>query len=260
MHSSQSRPNATPFASADRRHFLASQVMSVGSVALAWLLKQDGLLARDERPDLSQPNMAPPSYTLDAKAPPNPARAGALISLWMQGGPSHHDLFDPKPELRKRDGETFPGDIKYDSVARASSKMLAPPWKFKHYGECGMELSELLPHTGRVADDLCLIRSMHTGVNNHGQSIQPLNTGQVLAGRPVLGSWLTYALGSETQELPAYVAPDRPLTIARDGGRELVQRLSTRNVSGDGGAADGTARVEPHPARSIGRCSPSPIS
>ena len=70
--------------------------------------------------------------------------------------------------------------------------------------------SELLPHTGRVADDLCLIRSMHTGVNNHGQSIQALNTGQILAGRPVLGSWLTYALGSETQELPAYVALTDP--------------------------------------------------
>lgn len=211
MHSSHTNPRVSH--SADRRHFLASQVMGVGSVALAWLLKQDGLLAQTDRPDLAAPNMTPPSYSLEAKAPPNPARAGALISLWMQGGPSHHDLFDPKPELQKRDGETFPGEIKYDSVARASSKMLAPPWKFKHYGACGMELSELLPHTGRVADELCLIRSMHTGVNNHGQSIQALNTGQVLAGRPVLGSWLTYALGSETQELPAYVALTDPAQL-----------------------------------------------
>ncbi len=210
MRSSQANSSASPHQCADRRHFLASHVMGVGSIALAYLLKQDGLLAQNERPDLASTNVAPPSYSLDAKTPPNPAKANSLISLWMQGGPSHHDLFDPKPELRKRDGETFPGDIKYDSVARASSKMLASPWKFKHYGQCGMELSELLPYTGRMADDLCLIRSMHTGVNNHGQSIQALHTGQVLAGRPVLGSWLTYALGSETQELPAYVALTDP--------------------------------------------------
>ena len=191
----------TPILAPHRRQFLASQVMCLGSVALTWLLKQDQVLAETQRPEL-----VPPQYTLEPKPSHRPAQATSMISLWMQGGPSHHDLLDPKPELQKRDGQTFPGEIKYDSVARASSKMLASPWKFRRHGASGIEISELLPHLGQIADDICVIRSMQTGVNNHGQSIQAMNTGQILEGRPVLGSWLTYGLGSETQDLPAYVA------------------------------------------------------
>lgn len=175
--------------------------MGLSSVALAWLLNQEGAFAKPAKPEMSAAK-----FTLAAKAPPKPARANAMISLWMQGGPSHLDMFDPKPELQKYDGKTFPGEIKYDNAAQASSTVLGSPWKFKMHGECGTELSELVPHLGKVIDDVCLIRSMHTGVNNHGQSIQALNTGQILAGRPVLGSWLTYGLGAETAELPAYVA------------------------------------------------------
>ena len=133
-----------------------------------------------------------------------------MISMFMQGGPSHLDLFDPKPELAKRHLQNFTGDIKYDNTADASTKLFASPWKFRKHGQCGMELSELLPHLGDVADDICLIRSMHTGVNNHGQSINALNTGEILSGRPSLGSWLTYALGCETQNLPAFVVLTDP--------------------------------------------------
>ena len=184
-----------------RRHFLATNAMGLSSVALAWLLNQDNALAKPAKPELTRQK-----FTLAAKSPPRPARANAMISLWMQGGPSHLDMFDPKPELQKYDGKTYPGEIKYDNAAQASSTVLGSPWKFKKHGQCGTELSELVPHLANVIDDVCLIRSMHTGVNNHGQSIQALNTGQILAGRPVLGSWLTYGLGSETQDLPAYVA------------------------------------------------------
>lgn len=133
-------------------------------------------------------------------------QADAMISLWMQGGPSHLDLFDPKPEMAKYDGKTYPGEIKYDNAAQASSKVLASPWKFQACGESGMELSELLPYLSAVADDITLIRSMKTGVNNHGQSIRALNSGAVEAGRPSLGSWLTYALGCQTRSMPAFVA------------------------------------------------------
>src|SRR5437868_5172026 len=90
------------------------------------------------------------------------------------------------------------GDIKYDNAAEASAKLLASPWKFSKHGECGMELSELLPCLGEVADEITLVRSMHTGVNNHGQSINALNGGRSTNGRPVLGSWITYALGCES--------------------------------------------------------------
>jgi hypothetical protein len=136
-----------------------------------------------------------------------------MISLFMQGGPSHLDLFDPRPALAKHDGKTFPGTIKYDNAAEASAKVMASPWKFRKHGKSGIELSELLPGLAEVVDDITLIRSMRTAVNNHVQSIHALNTGRLQAGRPVLGSWLTYGLGSVSRELPAYVALTDPASL-----------------------------------------------
>lgn len=183
-----------------RRHFLASSAMGISSLALAWMLNEEA------RAEPSKPDLEPRRFDLATKAPHHPPRARAMISLFMQGGPSHHDMFDPKPEMTKYDGQKFPGTIKYDNAAQSSAKVLASPWKFSKHGECGMELSELLPHLGTVADDITLIRSMHTGVNNHGQSILALNSGRTVSGHPSLGSWMTYGLGSETQNLPSYVA------------------------------------------------------
>lgn len=186
-----------------RRHFLSGSTLQVGTLALASMLQREALSSPPK------PELEPKSFDTKPKTPAMEPRAKAMISLWMQGGPSHHDLFDPKPEMAKYDGKPFPGDIKYDNAAQASSKVFASPWKFAPRGECGMELSELLPHTSTVADDICLIRSMHTGVNNHGQSIQAMQTGRVLDGRPTIGSWLTYGLGCEADNLPAFVAlPD----------------------------------------------------
>ncbi|WP_152051478.1 DUF1501 domain-containing protein [Tautonia marina] len=185
-----------------RRHFLASQGVGIGSLALAWLAHQERASARQEGP--SKPTLETPTYDLTPKAPPAPARAKNMVCLFMQGGPSHHDLFDPKPELTRRNGQAFTGEIKFDNAGQASSKLFASPWKFHRRGECGMELSELLPGLGEVADDISLIRSMHTGVNNHGQSISAIHTGRIQRGRPTVGSWLSYALGTENQNLPAY--------------------------------------------------------
>lgn len=195
-----------------RRHFLATNALGIGSVALAWLLDQERLLAEPARPELE-----PKHFDLLPKAPHHPSRARAMISLFMQGGPSHVDLLDPKPEMAKYDGKPFPGDIKYDNAAQASSKVLASPWKFSKRGQCGTEVSELLPHLGDVVDDLCVIRSMHTGVNNHGQSIFALNTGRIFHGRPTLGSWMTYGLGSESQNLPAFVVLTDPDGLPVEG-------------------------------------------
>ena len=188
-----------------RRRFLQTNALGIGSLALAWLLKQDNLLAEPSRPELEVRH-----FDLLAKPPQFQPRAKAMISLFMQGGPSHIDMFDPKPALDKLDGQKFPGEIKYDNAAQASSKVLASPWKFSKHGQCEMELSELVPYLGKVADDICLIRSMHTGVNNHGQSIYAMHSGKALSGRPTLGSWMTYALGSQSQNLPAYVALTDP--------------------------------------------------
>ncbi len=188
-----------------RRHFLSQQAFGLGGLALAWLLNEEGALAAPEKPPLE-----PQTFDLKPRRPANRPQATAMISMFMQGGPSHIDLFDPKPELTKRHMQTFTGDIKYDNAAEASSKLFGSPWKFSRHGQCEMELSELVPHLGEVADDVCLIRSMHTGVNNHGQSINALNTGHFMNGRPALGSWMTYALGSENQNLPAFVVLTDP--------------------------------------------------
>jgi len=184
-----------------RRHFLAENALGIGAVALASLLRDQGALANPEKPDLERP-----TFDQSPKPPAQPAQAAAMISLWMQGGPSHLDLFDPKPGMAKYDGQPFPGEIKYDNAAQASSKVLHSPWKFAKHGECGTDLSELLPHLSQIVDDIVVVRSTQTGVNNHGQSIRALNTGRILGGRPSLGSWMTYGLGAECQNLPAFVA------------------------------------------------------
>lgn len=188
-----------------RRHLMACQGMSLGTLALTWLLNQQGLLAAPVKPTREQP-----VYDLKPKTPPRPPRARSMITMFMQGGPSHIDLFDPKPELSRLNGKSYTGEIKYDNAGEASARLLGSPWTFRKHGQCGMELSELLPALGEVADDITLIRSMQTAVNNHGQSINALNTGRITAGRPALGSWLTYGLGAESQNLPAYCVLSDP--------------------------------------------------
>ncbi len=195
-----------------RRQFLARSGFGVGSVALAWMLGREKLLGESTRPELD-----PKHFDLLPKQPHFESRAKAMISMFMQGGPSHIDLFDPKPELNRLDGQKFPGEVKYDNAAQASPKVFGCPWKFQKHGQCGTDVSELLPHFAGIVDDVCLIRSMHTGVNNHGQSIFALQNGRILGGRPVLGSWLTYALGTESQDLPAFVALTDPRGLPVEG-------------------------------------------
>ncbi len=163
-----------------------------------------------EAPVARKPLLEPETHDLLPKTAASPPQAKAMISMFMLGGPSQIDLFDPKPELIKHHGKTFGGDIKFDNPAQASREIMGPAWKYRAHGQCGMELSELLPHLGKIADEITLIRSMHTGANNHLPSNYAMNTGQPVRGRPVLGSWLLRALGSETQELPAYVALTDP--------------------------------------------------
>lgn len=186
----------------DRRQFLNS-ACGVGGVALASLLNDHKLLATSSLLQAKAHDTTP-------KSPHSFGRAKAMISMFMQGGPSHIDLFDPKPELVKLDGKDFPGEVKYDDAAGASREVMGPQWKFHKRGESGMDFSDLVPFMGSIADDITMIRSMKTGVNNHGQSIYALINGTALAGRPTLGSWLTYGLGSDNQDLPAYVALTDP--------------------------------------------------
>lgn len=188
-----------------RRHFLLQSGAGLSSLALAWLTARERASAEP-----AKPNLEPARYNLRPKPTERPPKATAVISMFMQGGPSHIDLFDPKPELNRRHMQSFTGDIKYDNAAEASAKLFGSPWRFSKRGQCGMELSELVPALGEVADQICLIRSMRTGVSNHGQSINAMNTGGIGPGRASLGSWITYALGSECDNLPAFVVLTDP--------------------------------------------------
>ena len=200
-----------------RRHLLKSSSFGLSSLAASCLLREDGLLGA-ETSSLTKPELEQQSHDLTAKPAPEAPQAKAMISMFMLGGPSQIDLFDPKPELIKHHGKTFSGDLKFDNPAQASREIMAPAWKYRQHGQCGMEISELLPQLGTIADDILLIRSMHTGVNNHLPSNYAMFTGQPASGRPVLGSWLTMSLGSETQDLPTYVALTDPRGLPLLGG------------------------------------------
>ena len=187
-----------------RRHFLAQNALGVSSLALASLLHQDGVLASPPKPPLE-----PEHYDLLPKPTDKPPRARAMISIFTGGGPSHLDLFDRKPLLDKYAGKQMPGhDIKYDNAGQATSIVLPTKWKFERCGQSGMELNtQLLPHLGRVADDVTLIRSMQLpNIRNHVAGMRAMTTGRGRDGWPSLGSWMTYGLGAETQNLPAFVA------------------------------------------------------
>jgi len=148
-----------------------------------------------------------------AQAPHFKPRAKRIIFLFMNGGVSHVDTFDPKPMLEKYDGKPMPGPQVL--TQRKTGNLMKSPFKFQKYGECGTELSELWPNVGGVADDICVIRSMWSEIPNHEPCITMMNTGANIIGRPSMGAWITYGLGTENQNLPGYVVltPTEPLTI-----------------------------------------------
>jgi uncharacterized protein DUF1501 len=189
-----------------RRSFLFQSAFGIGGFALASLLKDEGLLA--EAPGRPGENLP---LNLHARPPHFAPRARAMISLFMHGGPSHVDLLDPKPELTRHNGQEYSGQVTYSFVNRANKKLFGSPWKFSRRGQCGTEVSELLPHIAGITDDICVLRSMHTGHNGHEVSIRYFHGGiPAVTGRPTLGSWITYALGSEAQNLPAYMVLSDP--------------------------------------------------
>ncbi len=196
-----------------RRQFLNDNAMGIGSIALAWMLQQDNLLATPKNVPKQNPH-----FDLLPKQPQFAPQASAMISLFQHGGPAHMDLTDPKPELSKYSGTDYKDDVQFSFVNQASKKLLGSPWKFRKHGECGTELSELLPHVAEIVDDICVMRSMHTGANGHEVSIRYFHGGiPGVVGRPTLGSWLVYGLGTESQELPAYMVLTDPGGLPVDG-------------------------------------------
>src|SRR5688572_1567879 len=186
---------------ATRRHFFADTGLSLGSIALASLLGRAAGAAAPSRPRLKTP--------LDPKPPHYAAKAKRVIFMFMAGGPSQLELFDPKPKLAELDGEVVPDEYiagKRFAFLKGKPKLVGSRRKFTKHGKCGMELGDPLPHLGTVADDITLIRSMKTDVFNHGPAKLFLNTGfPQFSGRPSMGSWVTYGIGSEADDLPGFV-------------------------------------------------------
>ena len=166
----------------DRRHFLKTAGAGFGALAA------NSMLATEQKPH-------------------HTSRVDSVIFLFMYGGPSQVDIFDPKPALEEWAGKPIPVYRESDSFFTGQTKPTAmpSPWKFARHGQSGLEVSELYPQIARHADDLCVIRSMHADSNNHGPALVQMNTGFILPGHPSMGSWLTYGLGSENGNLPGYV-------------------------------------------------------
>src|SRR5213594_3610801 len=202
-----------------RRHFFSRCSLGIGTAALAALLNEDGLAAAlpgaaDSKSGLPQPQFTP--------------KARRVIYLFQSGGPAQLELFDHKPQLEKYRGEDLPESVRRGQrltgmTAFQSSFPTAPSiYKFGQHGRSGAWLSELLPHTAEVVDDVCFIKSMHTDQINHDPAITFSLTGFQLAGRPSMGSWIAYGLGSENKELPAFVVM---VSLGASADQPLYDRL-----------------------------------
>ncbi len=178
-----------------RRAFFRTCGFGLETAALAHLL------ARDGRASVRTDPLAP-------KKPHFPPKAKNVIFMFMEGAPSQIDLFDPKPALEKMQGQALPESLTKQlklAFIKKNAAVLASPRKFEHYGKCGMELSDYIPNLATVADDICLVRSMHTDAFNHHPGQLLLMTGSTQFGRPTFGAWTVYGLGSESENLPGFV-------------------------------------------------------
>jgi Protein of unknown function (DUF1501) len=187
-----------PSKSFSRREMLHRCGTGFGALALADIMSQAGLLTPASLQASETVNPLAP------KLPPLPAKAKHVIHIFLNGGPSHVDTFDPKPALEKYVGKSLP--MENLKTERKTGAAFPSPFKFQKYGESGIEVSELFPHLGEVIDDVAVIRSMHADVPNHEPSLLLMNCGEARLIRPSMGSWITYGLGTENQNLPAFIA------------------------------------------------------
>ncbi len=193
-------PNRTPCGQT-RREFLWQAGGGFAGLALIDLLTATGALAN---------NITPATSPLATKPAHFPAKAKHCVFLFMNGGPSQVDTFDPKPALTRFHGSPYKGDAKVGSNGRPIGHLMKSPFEFQKYGNSGIEISNLFPHTAKFADDLCVIRSMFTDTAAHASGCLQMNTGSIFIGKPSLGAWLSYGLGTINQNLPSFVVMTDP--------------------------------------------------
>ncbi|MEM7232873.1 MAG: DUF1501 domain-containing protein, partial [Planctomycetota bacterium] len=189
---------SSPFCGRTRREFLWETGAGFTGVALAGLLERDGFFSGSAHAE-SNRNEAP----LAPRSALIPTKAKRCIFLYMYGGPSHMDLFDYKPELQKRDGQSINIELRRRSVRQG--KLLASKRKFERHGQSGLWCSDAMPHLSKQMDKLAVIKSLYMDSFAHGSANLQMNCGRVIQGHPSIGAWLNYGLGSENDELPGYV-------------------------------------------------------
>lgn len=228
-----------------RRDLLQMSGLGLGAAALAALMNGDGLFAADVK--LAARRL----MDVKSRAGQFPAQATGVIQLVMTGGPSQVDLFDYKPELQRRDGQEY--EIPVDALQKGSEAnlLMASPFKFSRHGECGMELSELVPHLATIVDDICLVRSLVSVHNNHTEAIVNLACGKMFIGRPTLGAWISYGLGTENQDLPAFVVLRDPAGYSTSGGLMSKSGWMPAMYGGTEFSASGPAVHNLQPARDV---------
>jgi hypothetical protein len=201
-----------------RRTFLGGTALGIGATALASLMQQASRAAP----------LDTGGHVGLAGLPHFPAKAKRVIFLYMSGGPSHLETLDYKPRLQEMDGQPMPVSFTQGQpIAQLQGqelKCLAPQFKFRRHGRSGQEIADILPHTAGIADDICIVRSLHTDQINHDPAHTVMNTGTSISGRPSMGSWITYGLGSDSENLPGFVV------LTSEGGRN-PQPIASRQWS-----------------------------
>jgi hypothetical protein len=206
-------PNRPP-CGGTRREFFWQFGSGFASLALVDLLSGDGFFDRR----LSAAEATGKNRSTFAPTPAHfVARAKRVVFFFMEGGPSQVDTFDPKPALKKYEGKSYTGHLQIGSNGRAIGHPMPSAFKFNKHGQSGLEISNLYPNVARFADDLCVIRSMYCDTPTHSPGILQMNTGSIVVGRPSLGSWLSYGLGTENENLPSYVVMVDPRGGPRGG-------------------------------------------
>ena len=213
--------NVTESYRTSRRDFFARTGDGLFGAAIAHLLCHDFFGGTSALADDSATSEVPHAFNLRPKQVHHPARAQSVIQLFMNGGPSQMDLFDPKPVLNGMDGEAFPGNVEDIGNQRTADigVMMGGQYNFSRHGESGMWMADILPHTAKMADDICLLNSMWTDHPNHDNALYKIHSGRLFMGYPTLGAWTVYGLGSENQNLPAYVVLNDPLGLPKNGTR-----------------------------------------
>ncbi len=195
-------PESSSFCGRTRREFLWEIGGGFGGVALAGLLGADGFL---ERQAVAADGRTPFVNPMAPRAPSGRAKAKSVIFLFMYGGPSHVDTFDYKPDLYPLDGKTIAVKTFGRGGKKNEGRVVGPKWAFRPYGQSGKMISDLFPNLGRCADDIAFIHSMYAESPIHGSAMLMMNSGRLLSGNPCLGTWVTYGLGSENEDLPGFV-------------------------------------------------------